>query len=46
MRTHAAWALGQIGAPAVEGLLLSRVAEEGNPDVLAALRSALDRLDR
>ena len=45
VRAHVAWALGRIGSPAVAGLLLARVGEEGDPSVVAALRSALDRLE-
>jgi len=45
VRVHAAWALGQIGCEAATGPLLSRAGEESDARVLAALRSALDRLD-
>ena len=45
VRTHVAWALGQIGSVTAAGALLSRVAEESDPRVLAAVRSALDRFD-
>jgi epoxyqueuosine reductase len=45
VRAHAAWALEQIGSAGAAGPLLSRAGEEGDPGVLAALRSALDRLN-
>jgi epoxyqueuosine reductase len=45
VRAHAAWALGQIGADAVVEPLLLCAREESDPRVLAALRSALARLE-
>ena len=45
VREHAAWALGRIGAAAAAGPMLSHAGEECDPGVLAALRSALDRLE-
>jgi epoxyqueuosine reductase len=45
VRAHAAWALGQLGSAAAAGPLLSRASEESDTGVLAALRSAVERLD-
>jgi hypothetical protein len=45
VRTHAAWAVGQIGSAEAAGPLLSRADTEDDLGVLVALRSALDCLD-
>ena len=46
VRSHAAWALGELGAAASTAALESRLSVETNASVLDALRAALGRLTR
>lgn len=44
VRAHAAWAIGQIGAPQGESLLVAARADEPDADVLDEIDDALERL--
>jgi len=43
VRSHAAWALGEVGSPEARSALSLRVSEDPDGGVVAALRAALGR---